>query len=75
MSAIIETFLICDGDGCGVTYGVDCRDYTAAKHRENAKSEGWIHSGGKDYCEGCAAKRRRYKSGTNHWGGPIARPE
>jgi hypothetical protein len=53
MSAIVETFLICDGIGCGETFGVDNRDFRAGKHRENAKANGWIYFYSKDFCPKC----------------------
>ena len=55
MSAVIETFLICDG-GCGENFGVDYRVFTAKMHRKNAKKQGWIHRKGKDYCPDCKNK-------------------
>lgn len=59
MSAVIETFLLCDGKGgaCGRTYGVDDRNSNASQHRRDAKEDGWIYSGGKDFCNECKPRK------------------
>ena len=61
MSTVIETFLLCDGDGgrCGRTFGVDNRNDTATMHRKSAKLNGWRYSAGLDYCDQC--KKRKPK--------------
>lgn len=51
MGVVIETFLQCDS--CGDTFGVDNRSDTGKEHRKNAKGNGWVYSGGKDYCNYC----------------------
>lgn len=72
MSAVIETFLMCDGDGgkCGRTFGVDSRNYNASQHRVDAKINGWRYSGGFDYCPDCKKRKPEvvppiYKRNTN----------
>lgn len=56
MSAVKETFLVCDQ--CGETFGVDNRNDTAARHRQEAKSLGWKYRNGKDYCLDCWNTRK-----------------
>lgn len=57
MSAVVEIFLICDGDKCdGNRYGVDSRNHTAKHQRQAAKLNGWKFIKGKDYCNQCAPK-------------------
>lgn len=62
MSAVKETFLLCDG-GCGNSFGIDNRNKSTAEQRESAKQNGWIYSGNNDYCPNCRAKN---KDGKNH---------
>ena len=57
MSAVVETFIVCDG--CAENFGVDSRHRNAAAHRENAKFLGWTHSSGKDYCENCRQRMKK----------------
>jgi len=61
MSLVIETFIICDV--CHVNFGVDMRHLNGYEQRGNAKINGWVYSGNKDYCPSCRAKR---KDGNNH---------
>lgn len=56
MSAVIETFLMCDGRECYNTFGVDQRSDKASRQRVNAKLNGWVTKFSKDYCPECAAK-------------------
>ena len=55
MSFIKETWINCDS-GCGVNFGVDdmCHGFTAKKLRKQAKENGWLTIGSKDYCPDCA---------------------
>lgn len=68
MASIIETHLQCDV--CNDTFGVDNRFLNTAQQRESAKQNGWIYSGGKDYCPSC---RARTKNGSIHKPKPIVR--
>ena len=53
MSAIIETFIQCDG--CSIMHAgtVDCRCMKAWEHRRDIKADGWRYINGKDYCDEC----------------------
>lgn len=66
MSAVIETFLICDGN-CGRNFGVDNRHETAAQHRESAKQAGWRYVNGKDFCPECFPKAEKRKKSIPKW--------
>lgn len=61
MSMMIERFLVCDGEDCGETYGVDDHYRDAKEHRQHAKKAGWTYRNGKDYCEVCSAARNSGK--------------
>lgn len=67
MSAIKETFLLCDV--CSLVFGSDTKSRNAEQQRNAAKNNGWVYSGNKDYCPGCRAKN---KNGMIHKG--ISRP-
>ena len=54
MSCIIETIITCDG--CGENNCADDRYKTAKSIRASRARSGWVYSGGKDYCEECAAR-------------------
>jgi len=60
MSAVIETFLVCDGFGCGKTFGVDNRHKTVKQQRADAKKEGWLYDG-RDLCQQCKNKEVKPK--------------
>lgn len=62
MSAVIETFIICDAPRCGKTFGVDQRSKHAYQHRGDAREMGWTRTGNKDFCPECSV---RNKSVTN----------
>jgi len=51
MSAVIETFLMCDV--CHETFGVDNRSNNVTQQRRSAKDNDWLYSGNKDYCPNC----------------------
>jgi hypothetical protein len=56
MSAVIERFLLCDGHlspDCHESFGVDCRMLQIWQHRHEARGEGWLCRGKKDYCPEC----------------------
>jgi hypothetical protein len=57
MSLVIEKFILCDF--CGESYGVDDRSACSAVRtiRSDAKRNGWIFYGGRDYCPSCAVDR------------------
>jgi hypothetical protein len=55
MSLIIEIFITCDV--CGENFGVDTRQRKGGEQRANAKNNGWLYSGNKDYCPNCRPKR------------------
>lgn len=62
MAIVVETFIICDGHGCGNNFGVDDRQRTGAQQRREMKFNGWKHINGKDYCPSCVAEREKTKS-------------
>lgn len=55
MSAVIETFIICDV--CGNSHGVDNRHLNVMEQRKSAKDHGWRYSGGIDYCPNCKKRK------------------
>ena len=52
--------MTCDGD-CGENFGVDTRSRTGWEQRKAAKLNGWVYSGGKDYCPNCKKKKTKTK--------------
>lgn len=65
MSAVVESFLLCDGPECSNSFGVDNRQLTIKKHREEAKLSGWLRLGSKDYCPSCSPSHNSKKETTN----------
>lgn len=62
MSAIIETFIVCDGNSrdpkCSNIYANgDGRSSTAAGQRQRYRADGWRFINGKDYCPRCYEMR------------------
>jgi hypothetical protein len=57
MSAVIETFIICDG-GCGRNFGTDSRSRSVMEQRDAAKQNGWTRYQGKDLCHQCRPQQR-----------------
>lgn len=54
MSAIIESYLVCDF--CGTTFGTDNKRFTSTQHRADARKIGWVRTGdAKDKCNRCLA--------------------
>lgn len=51
MSAVKETFLICDR--CRINFGIDNRERSVEQQREAARNNDWIYTGGKDLCQDC----------------------
>lgn len=60
MSAVIETFLICDK--CNLSqYGVDTRGRSVSGQRKSAKENGWKYNDGIDICPLCVFKPNKSK--------------
>lgn len=58
MSAVIETFLLCDTPQCDNSFGVDTRNQSVREQRRDAKLNGWKFVKGKDYCPECIRKQK-----------------